>query len=178
MQTRNTNPKAPPMNPALSALVAFANQRPNLQFCNYGNRNTYAQEARAIRADLARFNRALSDAIESGTTDADLLSCVDKGGRLQLHAPGTKHGPQSHESNAFHVEYTPGQYFPTEYRKAASNLLEKANAHARELADELNERDAFNHWPFTCIDWQQAADELRTDYTVVEIAGKTYLYRE
>lgn len=115
------------MNPALSALTRFANQKPGLQFANYGNSKAYNQEARNIRADLARFNRALADAMESGTTDADLLAVVDQGGRLTL--------PESQMSaphaRIYNVEYTTGQYFPTEYRKAAASLLERANAHAR-----------------------------------------------
>lgn len=122
-------------SPALSALVAFANQKPRLQFANYGDRNSYAQEARSIRADLARFNRALSDAMESGTTDADLLAVVDKGGMLTLLPTVTQHGSATNRpmqtETGFRVEYTPGQYFPTEYRKAASFLLERANAAAR-----------------------------------------------
>lgn len=118
------------MNPALTALVAFANQKPRLQFCNYGCRRAYAQEVRSIRADLARFNRALSDAVESGTTDADLLAVAeDRGGRLQLIAPETRTGCLA--SSVWRVEYCAGQYFPTEYRKAAAFLLERANAHAR-----------------------------------------------
>lgn len=115
------------MNPALSALTRFANQKPGLQFANYGNSKAYNQEARTIRADLRRYNAALSDAMESGTTDADLLAVVDQGGRLTL--------PESQMSaphaRIYNVEYTTGQYFPTEYRKAASSLLERANALAR-----------------------------------------------
>lgn len=32
-------------------------------------------------------------------------------------------------------------------------------------------------WPFSCIDWERAARELRMDYTSVEYDGVTYWYR-
>ena len=31
-------------------------------------------------------------------------------------------------------------------------------------------------WPYTCVDWERAADELRQDYSSTEFDGKTYLY--
>jgi hypothetical protein len=32
-------------------------------------------------------------------------------------------------------------------------------------------------WPYTCIDWEYAARELRHDYSSVEFDGTTYLFR-
>ena len=49
--------------------------------------------------------------------------------------------------------------------------------YARDLAAELGDIKSEVSWPYTCIDWEQAADELRTDYTEVEYDGETYLYR-
>ena len=50
--------------------------------------------------------------------------------------------------------------------------------YAQELAEDI-EGEALGdaHWPFTCIDWEQAARELRMDYTPVEFAGVTYWVR-
>lgn len=50
--------------------------------------------------------------------------------------------------------------------------------YARELADDLglcDDRKA--QWPHTCIDWAQAADELKQDYTSVDFDGETYWIR-
>lgn len=47
--------------------------------------------------------------------------------------------------------------------------------YARELAEDLHGseiRDA--KWPFSCIDWERAAEELRQDYTAAEFDGVTY----
>jgi len=50
--------------------------------------------------------------------------------------------------------------------------------YAMELADDdmevpLNEL----HWPYSCIDWNQAAEELRMDYLDVEYLGSTFWIR-
>ena len=45
--------------------------------------------------------------------------------------------------------------------------------YAQELADELA-RGVLVRWPFTCIDWREAADELQQDYYDVDFDGVTY----
>lgn len=48
--------------------------------------------------------------------------------------------------------------------------------HARELADDIHGISDLE-WPFSHIDWDAAADDLRMDYSEIEIAGIYYLYR-
>jgi hypothetical protein len=48
--------------------------------------------------------------------------------------------------------------------------------HAQQFAEELGLEIA-NAWPYNCIDWERAADELRADYTSVTFDGEDYLYR-
>ena len=62
--------------------------------------------------------------------------------------------------------------------------------HARQLADDIGVfhvpsdqygediMDISNRWPFTCIDWEYAANELKHDYTCVEFDGVTYYCRD
>jgi hypothetical protein len=48
--------------------------------------------------------------------------------------------------------------------------------YARQQADDLYDiRDA--SWPFCCIDWEKAADELKQDYTSVTFDGVDYWVR-
>lgn len=48
--------------------------------------------------------------------------------------------------------------------------------YALELAEETGvDTDS---WPATCIDWDRAADELKSDYTCIEFAGESYMVRE
>ena len=48
--------------------------------------------------------------------------------------------------------------------------------YARELAEEIGGMDDAK-WPFTCIDWEKAADELKQAYTPVSYQGEDYFVR-
>lgn len=47
--------------------------------------------------------------------------------------------------------------------------------HARELAESCYSIP--DTWPHRCIDWEEAAEELRGDYSMIDIDGNTYLWR-
>lgn len=49
--------------------------------------------------------------------------------------------------------------------------------YAEELAKECGVVDRDIKWPYTCIDWEEAARELQYDYSSVEYDGETYWYR-
>lgn len=48
---------------------------------------------------------------------------------------------------------------------------------AQQEAEDLDLIKSDARWPYTCIDWEQAASELQIDYTTVEFDGVTYWYR-
>ncbi len=49
--------------------------------------------------------------------------------------------------------------------------------YAQEVHEDLHGRDSGQEWPYTCIDWKQAARDLMQDYTPVEYEGDTYYVR-
>ena len=49
--------------------------------------------------------------------------------------------------------------------------------YARELAEDCDMVPADAGWPLRCIDWEQAARELRMDYTSYTFDGVTYWAR-
>ena len=49
--------------------------------------------------------------------------------------------------------------------------------YAEELADDIGAIPRDAQWPLTCIDWEQAARELRYDYSSIDIDGATYWTR-
>ena len=49
--------------------------------------------------------------------------------------------------------------------------------YAEELADDIGAIPRDAGWPMNCIDWDQAARELRYDYSGVDIDGVTYWTR-
>lgn len=49
--------------------------------------------------------------------------------------------------------------------------------YAQELAEDCGLIPGNSQWPCTCIDWEQAANELRSDYVTVAFDGIDYLLR-
>ncbi len=49
--------------------------------------------------------------------------------------------------------------------------------YAQELAEDIGAINAGATWPNNCIDWEQAARELRMDYTCVDFDGVDYWVR-
>jgi len=49
--------------------------------------------------------------------------------------------------------------------------------YAQEYADDMIPSDVTVSWPFTCIDWEQAAREMQMDYTTIEFDGIDYYGR-
>lgn len=49
--------------------------------------------------------------------------------------------------------------------------------YAEELAVDCGMVNSQASWPNNCIDWEQAARELKYDYTSTEIDGVTYYFR-
>jgi hypothetical protein len=46
--------------------------------------------------------------------------------------------------------------------------------YAQELWDDIREGDSPTEWPLYCIDWEWAAENLRMDYTTIELDGVDY----
>ena len=97
-------------------LRAFVNQRPGLDFANYGCATSYRAELRGItrqRADALQLLRAveLRDSIEAGELVAAFPRAFS--GRLELTETNGKPA----------LFYCAGQYYPTEYRAAVCAVL-------------------------------------------------------
>jgi hypothetical protein len=50
-------------------------------------------------------------------------------------------------------------------------------AFAQQEAEDLDLVKSDARWPYTCIDWKQAARELSIDYSSCDFDGVEYLYR-
>ena len=50
--------------------------------------------------------------------------------------------------------------------------------YAVELAEEIGSISNNASWPYTCIDWEKAAKELKQDYNSIVFNGTDYWYRE
>jgi len=116
----------------IDALRRFIAQRPGLEFGNYGDVKAYRAEMRAITRDrhdaetlLAAVERAhgiTGDALQAAFRDA-------YSGRLSCEVVAVRDVVGSQENTLEYrvtLNYCTGQYFPTEYRKAACAVLASA----------------------------------------------------
>lgn len=107
----------------LRALEMFAQQRPGIDPRNYiahgldrEGRKMYRSESRRVTQDLHDFRKILAAVERSEISAADILQATRAySGRLEIIAPLTL--------DRFEVRYCTGQYFPTEYRRAACSVL-------------------------------------------------------
>ena len=103
----------------MSAIFQFINQRPGLEFANYGDVSAYQQESRRITKDKHHAERLASYVMRrESITAADIIEASKRAyaGRLTIN-------PASDNGESFDVDYCAGQYFPTEYRRAAACVL-------------------------------------------------------
>lgn len=97
----------------IEALDAFIRQRPGLEFGNYGDVSAYRSEMRSIVKDLHHAYELLRAVERRDSITADDLLRAGATGRLTL----------TQTERGIRVDYCVGQYFPTEYRRAACSLL-------------------------------------------------------
>jgi hypothetical protein len=49
--------------------------------------------------------------------------------------------------------------------------------YAKQLAEDIGAISGKETWPLACLDWEQAADELKQDYTELDFDGVSYYIR-
>jgi len=108
----------------IEKLTKFVNQRPNLDFSNYGDVSAYRSESAEITRDRTDYFELLSYAFQriNHLNDAVEKYLQSTSGRLTINKDGN-------------LEYCTGQYFPTEYRPAANRIL--ANLIFASYRDEI-----------------------------------------
>ena len=98
----------------IALMYAWIAQRPGLEFGNYGDVSAYRSEMRSITKDLHTARTLLRQVELSGISADELLDAFRAfSGRLSV----VPHG------DGFALDYCTGQYWPTEYRRAACAVL-------------------------------------------------------
>jgi hypothetical protein len=152
------------VNAVFSALDTWIKQRPGLEYANYGQMAPYRAELRSIAQDKQRAMKALDEARALLPAEPELLADAFKrafSGRLEWVPALTEPSAYYTERSRGHLSYTTGQYWPTEYRKAAASVLETyiatwrqkyADEHPQEFTYRTIEdvkaanRQIGNHW--------------------------------
>lgn len=111
----------------LDAMREWVYQRPGLEFGNYGDVSSYRSEMRAITRDRHDFDVLCGAVARSGVTADELVAAFPRAfaGRLELCDVTARYADGS-EWVRYALSYTTGQYWPTEYRKAACAVLVRA----------------------------------------------------
>jgi hypothetical protein len=153
----------------LEALRTFIRQRPGLEQGNYfspgssresfqNSLRAYRAEIRSIGADKKRAELALAEAYALPSQNLELLkqAFTAFSGRLEWTPAGTPTPGMGAGSTTAHghLSYTTGQYFPTEYRKAAASVLE---GYVRAVKQAEAAANPQTH-TFTSLDQVRAAD--------------------
>lgn len=95
----------------LALLAAFVAQRPGIEPGNYHTYASYRSESREVTRDRHHFDSMIAAVSwREGITADAIRAALQSGGRLTLSDDGR-------------LDYCTGQYFPTEYRKAACRVL-------------------------------------------------------
>ena len=112
MNTETAGQVAATKSELLALLYTFINQRPGLEFADYGDHVSYRSEVRKItrqRSDAQTLLRQVE--LRDSITSAEIVAAL----RDRLTLGRTKNG-------ALYLDYCVGQYWPTEYRAAVARL--------------------------------------------------------
>jgi hypothetical protein len=114
------------VNEILDALEKFIKSRPGLDPANYGTHwSAYRSELRSIANDRKRALKVLDEARALNPHKPELLIDAFRAfsGRLTWN-PKIEPCDWCPTGSPAHLDYCTGQYYPTEYRKAAASVLE------------------------------------------------------
>ena len=116
--------KPVPTISTIDKLIKFVNQRPGLDFQDYGDISAYRSESAEITRDRADFFELLSLASRRiNNLDTVITEYLkSNSGRLTMDENGN-------------LQYCTGQYFPTEYRPACNRVL--ANLIWKDYSNEI-----------------------------------------
>lgn len=67
--------------------------------------------------------------------------------------------------------------YVSDWRHGAQLIHEdRFEGYARQLAEDVGAINGNEGWPLNCIDWKQAARELKMDYSSIDVGDHTYYY--
>ena len=97
----------------IDALNAWVNQRPGLEYGNYGDPVAYRAEVRSIGKDLQHARAMVNYVAWHDSITAEMILDAAKSGRLSIVVT----------DGTVAIDYCTGQYRPTEYRPAVCRLM-------------------------------------------------------
>ena len=82
------------------------------------------------------------------------------------------------ELETFRSVVSEGELYSSDWNGGEALILESYfQDYAKELAEDLGSISGKEEWPLNHIDWESAADDMKQDYSSIEVEGYTYYVR-
>lgn len=109
----------------------------------------------------------------------DVIDSRDVIARIEeLEAIETRDDDETEELAALQALAKEGAEYAADWEYGETLIRDSYFAeYAEVLAEDIGAIGRNAKWPLTCIDWEQAARELKMDYTAIGFAGVTYWVR-
>jgi hypothetical protein len=137
------------------------------------------EELESERQDLLDAIEAAEEArdeAEEGT--ATLICATSEAEEAAAQLIDWDTGPEAEELAALKSLASEGADYAADWEHGETLIRDSYfKDYAMELADDIGAVDHSAAWPMTCIDWDQAARELKMDYSSIEFSGVTYWIR-
>lgn len=113
------------------------------------------------------------------TNYEDIIDSRDIIERIEeLSGFDTRDADEQRELDALEALQNEAEGYAPDWKYGAALVRDSYfETYARELAEELTTGGVVLNWPYTCIDWAEAARELKMDYTELEFDGVSYWVR-
>lgn len=135
-------------------------------------------ELESLRDAVAEAKEALDEAGYPATTPRDQIRDEDEHLIETLDNAQDEYG-KDEQTELAELEALENEMDARTFRDGETLIPEDDfEEYARELAEDVHGDAVRNaEWPFTCIDWEQAARDLQQDYSTAEYQGETYYFR-
>lgn len=106
----------------------------------------------------------------------DVIARIEELGDLVAHTQATLEERHERES-LIELQEEVGDFHPDWDYGLALIRDSYFEEYAQETAVDLGQVDLDLSWPYTCIDWSVAAEQLQAEYSEVDFDGVTYWVR-
>jgi hypothetical protein len=128
-------------------------------------------DSRDVIARIEELESELADAID------DASNCVEDGEEFDPDKWAEKGFADYDELEALRALAAEASGSPDWAHGETLIREDRLEEYARQLAEDCDMLPREHRWPFNCIDWEEAANELRLDYFDVDFDGITYFIR-
>lgn len=131
-------------------------------------------DSRSVIERIAELRQEFADALELEDGCNDVESLIERASNDDSHYMHD----EAEELRALENLNGEGEARTSEWRYGVALVRDSYfEDYAMQLAEDIGAIPRDASWPANCIDWEQAARELRVDYTAIDFGDETYWMR-